>query len=539
MSSVLTLKGVNPQLAWEQSIGHRNTYSEGKDRVSTPFPVGKDSHPLGQSYRDTENYALLESVKDAQSIIHGVRAVPTSNRSWKRRKRIPKGHRNAAKLSTSLGGVLRPGPAVRPIANILHFPPEDGAAQFFFNDYVIDRSVVGSAFFSTLPVLLAKAPVNGVLSKIIAAVGLASFSNARRVPDLTQKAAAMYATALRFVNAAIANPVMAKSDDTLIMVLLLALYEENGSNASSVNALTKHVMGALALLNERGVSQVRSSRSRQLIRVARNQIIANCLSRKAPVPQALLKWTELARRYESEEEVSDGEFTDIYADFCSLQVDLAQGNKDPEAILAHAMVIDAELTQWADKCPTRNMWKAIPTMTQCPDLLTDSWDTYRDIGVVFAWNHYRTIRILVNEVIVQQLTRIIERLPHLIFKPILQDQITNSQEIILTLAQEICASVPFYLGRHATSNNSAYDNLFQPQNAVLGRVLLWPLYTAGATTAEVSDPMRVWIAARLDKIADMMGVPKANALAKALRSAQTTRWLGLKDISGWQEIAGG
>ena len=253
------------------------------------------------------------------------------------------------------------------------------------------------------------------------------------------------------------------------------------------------------------------------------------------MPNNLLYLSRLARQYETIEEISDGEFADIFAEFCRLQADLSGNRTDAEALLAHAMIVDADLTEWAAKCPTRNCWKAIPVKEPCKDVLENHWDSYRDVGVAFAWNNHRTVRILVNDIIVEQLSHLINRLPTPRFRPPLEDQISYSRHTMDRLARKICTGVPFFLGRKETPNDSSYDNLFHPQFAVLGRALLWPLYVA-ASVCKASDPMHQWIVERIENIAENMAVPKAAILAQALRSHHKTKWMGSKDLIGWQKL---
>ena len=252
-----------------------------------------------------------------------------------------------------------------------------------------------------------------------------------------------------------------------------------------------------------------------------------------------MKWSKLARRFESSEEISEGEFCDILAAFCSLQASMARAeNFNAERILADAMMLDADLSDWADRCPTRNAWERITVSNRSADVLADYWDSYRDIGVAFAWNHYRTIRILVNQVICTQTRSLIDRLPNQLFRPPLEDQISESRQLITHLARDICASVPFFLGRHRLQNNSEYDMVYQPQNAVLGRILLWALYVAGNAVQQQMS-LRRWIIARLERIAEMMEIHKASLLAQALTSESKVNWMGIKDIIGWQDLLNG
>lgn len=103
---------------------------------------------------------------------------------------------------------------------------EDGAACFFFNDYVLDRSVISSNIFCSLPEYYAKAPSGSALSNTIAALGMVCLSNTNRAPELMTIAAPRYAAALQSINTAIMDPVQAQSDQMLMIVMLMALYEE-------------------------------------------------------------------------------------------------------------------------------------------------------------------------------------------------------------------------------------------------------------------------------------------------------------------------
>ena len=103
---------------------------------------------------------------------------------------------------------------------------EQAAARLFFNDFVIDQSVLGSAFYTNLPGLVVKASAGSAISNIISAVGLATFSHAKRAPKLVQRASQMYCAALHSVNLAMADPATMLSDETLAVVLLMTFYEE-------------------------------------------------------------------------------------------------------------------------------------------------------------------------------------------------------------------------------------------------------------------------------------------------------------------------
>lgn len=104
------------------------------------------------------------------------------------------------------------------------------AANCFFNYYVLPNATKGpSKLYNSLPDIYAKAPADSALAAIIVALGIASMSSSMKMPGLMMKANAKYAEALNLINSALRDPFAAKLDETLIVVILLGLYEEVGN----------------------------------------------------------------------------------------------------------------------------------------------------------------------------------------------------------------------------------------------------------------------------------------------------------------------
>ena len=171
------------------------------------------------------------------------------------------------------------------------------------------------------------------------------------------------------------------------------------------------------------------------------------------------------------------------------------------------------------------------------ETFTDHWHCYQNIGVAVAWNHYRTLRILVNRIVVTELAYATEDVPTSLSSlfPSLQDQVESSRSMIFRLSHEICASVPFFLRHDQHNLGSRWSSAYQPQNAARGRILIRPLFVAGQPD-NFSDIMRLWVAARLENIAEVMGLRRAKVLARVFRTQQNPAWLGIKDKRGWQEL---
>jgi len=114
-----------------------------------------------------------------------------------------------------------------PLFSVL--PPcsfEEGAASFFFNECILDGDTPSHPIYSRLPAMYNSQPPTSPLYQIITALGLSSLSLATKSPQVMIKANARYAEALISINTSLRDPVLAKDDQTLIVVMLLGMYEE-------------------------------------------------------------------------------------------------------------------------------------------------------------------------------------------------------------------------------------------------------------------------------------------------------------------------
>jgi hypothetical protein len=101
------------------------------------------------------------------------------------------------------------------------FPFSDmGAVLLSFNDYIPDDTS------RPLRKLYSEAPSDSALSNIITAIRVAGLSEVTEQPRLMTTANAKYAEALASIHSALRDAEKAKADETLLVVLLLGLYEE-------------------------------------------------------------------------------------------------------------------------------------------------------------------------------------------------------------------------------------------------------------------------------------------------------------------------
>jgi len=100
----------------------------------------------------------------------------------------------------------------------------DQAVAFFFRSHVNEASESCSLVYKDLPGLYA-AECNSALSCVIKAIGLAGLSSYRSAPALMPSAFAHYSLALSFIGSALRNRALAITDQTLLTIYLLGIYE--------------------------------------------------------------------------------------------------------------------------------------------------------------------------------------------------------------------------------------------------------------------------------------------------------------------------
>ena len=390
----------------------------------------------------------------------------------------------------------------------------DCAALFFFHDYVLLETRQPSSLFDMLPGIYQTSRPDSPLADIITALGLVCLANTKGSPEAMIPARARYVAALHNVNASIRDPGAASADETLMVVLLLGLYEDNTGTPGSLEQWSKHVHGAMALLDIRGGKQVKTQVGRQLITNLRTSTIANSLLKHTIVPACVMRWSALLEEYETPEEASATALAEIVASFCELQ-SLIKSASRSKFIIPMALHIDDSLEKWAaieDYERPVISTKAISTSVLS---FEGAITGYHSLPAATHWNHYRSIRIMLHEIILARLAQQEKQPVCSYFDSATPNatQIELSKLLIISLSHEICASVHYCLNLKDEVINYSH----QPEKAAYAKLLLWPLYTAGRSAC-VPAATSSWVADTFDIIASVTGVRKGASLAKALRA---------------------
>jgi hypothetical protein len=255
--------------------------------------------------------------------------------------------------------------------------------------------------------------------------------------------------------------------------------------------------------------------------------LTSCIQRHAPIPRIITDWSNEIE-FESPEQAAATSLVNLASRYCDLRSSMGSFHDytDPERIILTACAIDSDYDLWAKTCPIPMIYQNLTMRERSEEVFSDHYHVYPNLWVATVWNNYRAVRLLINELILDQLCQLYLNSPE---SPLLcndtclfENQVLASNATLLQLCHDICASVPFYLGFDPNAEEHIPRAI---PKAVSGNLLLWPLYTAGCTDL-VSVMMREWVAGRLQWISDVIGIRQAAPLAFSLRRKQ--------DILTWQ-----
>ena len=190
-----------------------------------------------------------------------------------------------------------------------------------------------------------------------------------------------------------------------------------------------------------------------------------------------------------------------------------------EDITIEARDIDHALAAWARAAPED--WKyssqPCPSFTdkselQPPDDLPVH--SYPDHGHATIWNRYRAVRLIVNSIRIWALSILIRHPSQLSFVTIHQEASGVCQKNICNLADDLCASMPFFFNAPAADGGpSSSGSIVTGKRTVkvdgeilpkLAGLLAWPL-TVAVSTEHLPELRGEWLRGRLKTVADSLG----------------------------------
>jgi hypothetical protein len=223
---------------------------------------------------------------------------------------------------------------------------EDRAKELFVSRYVYCKT----ARFPYMEHFWLARPHHAHLAVCVRAVSLAYLSVELCSPEILQRARQRYSSALRLTNTALQCLQTAKHNATLLTVLLLDLYEKLTQQlVSNSSDNSKHLDGALALLQLSGASQFDDAIRLRLFRQASMSILLRCLRRGDDIPPDLLSLRQSIDAVDQ-----DGQLEGLMIRFVALRGGVRKGELPECEMDAEVKELDDALVQICSRPPR---WK--------------------------------------------------------------------------------------------------------------------------------------------------------------------------------------
>jgi hypothetical protein len=236
------------------------------------------------------------------------------------------------------------------------------------------------------------------------------------------------------------------------------------------------------------------------------------------IPGALVKWSQWAGALQKPDEFNANRFGEINGRLAIVRAHIKHHHiTDPAVVSTMLLPIDHELEDWKNKLPEHwnpKSYYQIPNnpLQSVKHHLDSHYEVYSDLWVASMWNNYRVVRILIHENIISI------TLKYGTSKQI--SALQSSVKILRDMTNSVCRSVAFHLGFHNTTaqNNSDSVGLHMTDGGAIpgGYLLAWPLYLSGMLRTTPRE-QKLWMASRLDFIANTMGLRLAHSFAETLR----------------------
>lgn len=382
-----------------------------------------------------------------------------------------------------------------------------------------------------------------VLLASMSALGAASLSSKLGTAVSRTKAAQRYLVAVQVLNTALKDPTIAVQDATLFSVLVLEHYEMTaGTERRSIKERASHVKGTIALLELRGLDQVRSTTGRLLFLQVSIAILQECSRCAMRVPASvydLLYECEKHIEHPTDplwiSQINFMQTTDLFSDFI-------HGNfTDATQVLKKAQGLDFKLSMTFSGATS--LWSFTPIFTRELNQYAQNasyFHIYTSSLAAQLWNSVRSARLFLHRMIIQILTGPLRGDTHINHHDF-SKQVDDSRAISTQLQLDILASVQQHISaahegnrgffgvgtqHESVSGSRGISRAIDFRDASLllstarGYHLVWTL----ANVAEAGDiALRPRALEMMRLVGRHLGVQQANALIQAIEANQSNK----------------
>ena len=200
-----------------------------------------------------------------------------------------------------------------------------------------------------------------MLVDILGALALAAVPGTSTDKQVTLTSTRGYGSAITKVNKTLSMPSGATKDETLMTVMLLALYANVTCRDAKFNrSWAAHIDGAAHLLQLRGQEQFHTKAGVTMFIHLRARIITACFLRSRPVPPQLLTLSQQSHPFQTQDELKTAELADIAFRVCSFRESLSKERfANADEIIDAVIALDNAMEAWATTLPFEYIWTSV------------------------------------------------------------------------------------------------------------------------------------------------------------------------------------
>ena len=276
------------------------------------------------------------------------------------------------------------------------------------------------------------------------ALGLAGVANIYRDIALKGKATRWYLDAIRMTNNAITHPKEVTSDNTLLAITLLGMFEAT-SNEYTLHAWGEHVAGAASLVKMRGMEQFASPAGRRMYLHSVGLLTMNCLVDGTALPAYVREMNEEIKKH------SDGSdprnrFFFLQQDVINLRADIiGTSAMSLQSILDRALELDAMAKRVFEHAGPEWSYEEVVLTNPSPFVFGDTYHIYPSHATAQTWNWVRYTKIYIHDIIRNTILAGLATSPPVFTSPQHLQQLTTSIEQLQKVQSDILASAPQFL----------------------------------------------------------------------------------------------
>ncbi|KAK1535247.1 uncharacterized protein CCOS01_03999 [Colletotrichum costaricense] len=329
--------------------------------------------------------------------------------------------------------------------------------------------------------------------------------------------------ALEDLTRAMQDKIAVRQDTTLASAILLAFYEGLVSDDVEMSGFKKHISGATAIVKLRGPQQTASGVGLSMFEFVRATSVRQYTFFANISLEDLTWWARQAvcDTVGHQALVLNLQTTLIRGEADSLLKGARTTDKIDKALklLQRARKMDDDLGVWFDKCPPA--WRKVISgsaaevsedkigyVSAFPGTIYD----YPNVWAAGKHINTHVSRLLLNQVIVRCIAWVCAPSDHTLTKEYIDANRIGTEQVA-----DIISSTPYFFGWTGDAMSTPYFpcGTSEMPKGLAGVSCMWPLLATGSSRF-ATRKQRIYVKARLAKIAEEMGIRQADVFSKQI-----------------------